>query len=60
MNETCAGINAANEIDITTAAVVTTRPILAIPKAVLSSIAARVSAAVGRASQAAGEASQYS
>jgi hypothetical protein len=42
MNDTCAAINAANEIDITRAAAVTTRPVRATPSATLSSLSARV------------------
>ena len=45
--------------DITTAAVVTTRPMPAMPSAVLSSVAARASAVVGGVSRMACEASQY-
>lgn len=40
MTDTCAAINAANEIDITSAAVVTTRPVRARPRATLSSLSA--------------------
>ena len=65
MNDTWAGINAANEIDITNAAVVTTRPMPAMPKAMLSSVAVRSSAALRdvseeAVSEEAREASQYS
>ena len=42
MNDTCAAINAANEIDITSAAAVTTRPVRARPSATLSSLSALV------------------
>jgi hypothetical protein len=42
MNDTCAVINAANEIDMTKAAAVTTRPVRASPKATLSSLSAGV------------------
>ncbi len=42
MNDTCAAIKAANEIDITSAAAVTTRPVRATPSATLSSLSARV------------------
>ena len=51
MNDTCAGISAANEIDITNAAVVTTRPMPAMPCATLSSLAARATAAPGSISR---------
>ena len=44
MNDTWAAISAANEMDITTAAAVTTRPLRAIPNATLSSLSARVRA----------------
>ncbi len=37
MNDTLEAINAANEIDITRAAAVTTRPVRAMPRATLSS-----------------------
>ena len=42
MNETCAAINAANAIDINSAAAVTTRPVRATPSATASSASARV------------------
>src|SRR6478736_3525714 len=42
MNETCAAISAANEMDMTTAAAVTTRPVRAMPNATLSSLSTRV------------------
>ena len=41
MNDTCAAISAANEIDITSAAAVITRPVRASPSATLSSLSAR-------------------
>lgn len=47
LKDTWAGIKAANEIDISTAAVVTTRPMPAMPGAVLSSLVARTVAAPG-------------
>ena len=34
MNDTCAAISAANEMDITSAAAVTTRPVRAMPRSV--------------------------
>ena len=40
MNDTCAAISAANEIDISSAAAVTTRPVRAKPSATLSSLSA--------------------
>ena len=40
MKDTCAAISAANEIDITSAAAVTTRPVRATPSATLSSLSA--------------------
>ena len=42
MNDTCAAISAANEIDMTNAAAVITRPVWARPSATLSSLSARV------------------
>ena len=51
MKDTCAAISAANEIDITNAAAVTTRPVRASPSATLSSLSprfARLSAVAGR------------
>ena len=42
MNDTCAAISAANEIDITSAAAVTTRPVRARPSATLPSLSALV------------------
>jgi hypothetical protein len=60
MNDTWAGINAAKEIDITSAAVVTTRPMPAMPCAVLSSLAARATAAPGSTSRTPSKAIQYS
>src|SRR6201997_2377837 len=42
MNDTCATMRAANEIDITSAAAVITRPVRAIPKTTLSLLSARV------------------
>ena len=42
MNDTCAAIRAANEMDITSAAAVITRPVRATPSATLSSLSARV------------------
>ena len=42
MNATSAAMSAANEIDISSAAAVTTRPVLARPSATLSSLSARV------------------
>ena len=42
MNDTCAAISAAKEIDITNAAAVMTRPVRASPRATLSSMSARV------------------
>src|SRR6201997_846135 len=42
MNDTCAAISAANEIDMISAAAVITRPVRAIPKTTLSSLLARV------------------
>ena len=44
MNDTCAPISAANEMDMITAAAVTTRPVRAMPSATLSSLSARVRA----------------
>ena len=41
MNDTCAAISAANEIDITSAAAVTTRPVRARPSATLRRCRAR-------------------
>ena len=41
MKETSAAMSAANEIDMTTAAAVTTRPVRAIPRATLSSLRSR-------------------
>ena len=60
MNDTCAAISAANDIDITNAAAVITRPVRATPSATLSSLAACASLALTRAGRAAPEASQYS
>ena len=59
INETCAAISPANDIDITKAAAVTTRPVRATPSATLSSLAACASAGVV-ARPVAPEASQYS
>ena len=60
MNDTCAAISAANDIDITSAAAVITRPVRANPSATLSSLAARAAAGVGVAGRPAPDASQYS
>jgi hypothetical protein len=42
MNDTCAAVNAANEIDMISAAAVMTRPVCASPGATLSSLSTRV------------------
>ena len=55
MNETCAAMSAANEIDIRSAAAVTTRPVRASPSATLSSLSARVRPDAAFFSEALGE-----